>query len=96
MALWDGSICEAGDHGLGGTRVKAVITAVCFGTRLRPLTNSVPKPMIPMSSKPMMEHIIGLHRHHGFEDPVTLIYFQPEVPSAISVMAVNSARRWPT
>ena len=77
--LWDGSRCEAGDHGLGGTRVKAVIMAGGFGTRLRPLTNSVPKPMIPMANKPMMEHIVALLRHHGFEDLVTLLYFQPEV-----------------
>ena len=77
--LWDGSRCEAGDRGLGGTRVKAVIMAGGFGTRLRPLTNSVPKPMIPMANKPMMEHIVALLRHHGFEDLVNLLYFQPEV-----------------
>lgn len=59
--------------------MRAVIMAGCFGTRLRPLTNSVPKPMIPMSNKPMMEHVTALHRHHGIDDLVTLVYLQPEV-----------------
>jgi mannose-1-phosphate guanylyltransferase/phosphomannomutase len=58
--------------------VKAVILAGGFGTRLRPLTNTVPKPMIPMANKPMMEHIVDLLRRHGISDLVTLLYFQPE------------------
>jgi mannose-1-phosphate guanylyltransferase/phosphomannomutase len=58
--------------------VKAVIMAGGFGTRLRPLTNNVPKPMIPMVNKPMMEHIVDLLRRHGIADLVTLLHFQPE------------------
>jgi mannose-1-phosphate guanylyltransferase/phosphomannomutase len=50
-----------------------------FGTRLRPLTDSVPKPMIPMANKPMMAHIVALLKDHGFDDIVTLLYYQPEV-----------------
>ena len=59
--------------------MKAVIMAGGFGTRLRPLTNSLPKPMIPMANKPMMEHTVALLKDHGFQDLVTLLYFQPEV-----------------
>src|SRR5512136_1856518 len=62
-----------------GAPVKAVIMAGGFGTRLRPLTNSVPKPMIPMANKPMMEHIVDLLRRHGITDLVTLLHFQPEL-----------------
>jgi mannose-1-phosphate guanylyltransferase/phosphomannomutase len=50
-----------------------------FGTRLRPLTNNVPKPMIPVANKPMMEHILELLRAHGITDLVTLLHFQPEL-----------------
>jgi mannose-1-phosphate guanylyltransferase/phosphomannomutase len=50
-----------------------------FGTRLRPLTHNVPKPMIPMANKPMMEHIVDLLREHGITDLVTLLHFQPEL-----------------
>ncbi len=58
--------------------MQAVIMAGGFGTRLRPLTNNIPKPMIPMANRPMMEHIVDLVRAHGMTDLVTLLYFQPE------------------
>lgn len=58
--------------------MQAVIMAGGFGTRLRPLTNNLPKPMIPMANRPMMEHIVELVRDHGMTDLVTLLYFQPE------------------
>ena len=50
-----------------------------FGTRLRPLTNNVPKPMIPVVNKPMMEHIVDLLCRHGITDLVTLLHFRPEL-----------------
>lgn len=59
--------------------MKAVIMAGGFGTRLRPLTISISKPMIPMATKPMMEYIVALLKDHGFDDLITLLYFQPEV-----------------
>jgi len=49
-----------------------------FGTRLRPLTATLPKPMVPVANRPMMEHIIRLLRKHGFDEIVVLLYFQPE------------------
>ena len=59
--------------------MKAVIMAGGFGTRLRPLTNNIPKPMIPMANKPMMEHIVDLLGRYGITDLVTLLHFQPEL-----------------
>lgn len=38
--------------------MKAVILAGGFGTRLKPLTNSIPKPLVPLVGKPMVMHII--------------------------------------
>lgn len=58
--------------------MKAVIMAGGFGTRLRPLSNNVPKPMIPVANKPIMEHIVALLVQHGITDLVTLLHFQPE------------------
>jgi mannose-1-phosphate guanylyltransferase/phosphomannomutase len=55
--------------------MKAVIMAGGEGTRLRPLTSNQPKPMIPLVNKPMMEHIIGLLREHGFTDIVVTVAF---------------------
>lgn len=49
-----------------------------FGTRLRPLTANVPKPMVPVGNKPIMEHTVELLRAHGFDDLLVLLYFLPE------------------
>ena len=45
------------------------------GTRLRPLTSNAPKPMLPLVNKPMMEHVVGLLRRHGFDDIVVTVAF---------------------
>ena len=55
--------------------VKAVIMAGGEGTRLRPLTSNAPKPMLPVANRPMMEHIVGLLRKHGFDDIVVTVAF---------------------
>jgi dTDP-glucose pyrophosphorylase len=43
-----------------------VIMAGGLGTRLRPHTESCPKPMLPVAGKPMLEHIIECARAEGF------------------------------
>ncbi|MBL8000128.1 MAG: NTP transferase domain-containing protein, partial [Candidatus Kapabacteria bacterium] len=57
---------------------KAVIMAGGFGTRLRPLTLGVPKPMAPLANVPMMEHIVNLLKKHSITDILSVLYFQPE------------------
>ena len=56
--------------------MKAVIMAGGEGTRLRPLTSNVPKPMMPLANRPMMEHIVDLLKHHGFDDIVVTVAFK--------------------
>jgi len=58
--------------------MKAVVLAGGFGTRIKPLTYSLPKPMLPLAGKPILEHVINLLRSHGFEDLILSLYFQPE------------------
>ena len=55
--------------------MKAVIMAGGEGTRLRPLTSNLPKPMMPLVNRPMMGHIIDLLRSHGFDDIVVTVAF---------------------
>ena len=57
---------------------KAVIMAGGFGTRLRPLTMTIPKPMVPLANRPMMEHIVNLLKRYGVHDMVSVLYFSPE------------------
>ncbi len=50
-----------------------------FGTRLRPLTASIPKPMVPVGDKPLMQHVVEHLAKHGFTQQNALLFFQPEV-----------------
>ncbi len=45
------------------------------GTRLRPLTSTTPKPLVPLANRPMMEHVLHLLRRHGFDDIVVTVAF---------------------
>src|SRR5919107_386500 len=59
--------------------MQAVIMAGGEGSRLRPLTSNMPKPMLPIANRPMMEHIILLLRKHGFTDLVATVQFLSSV-----------------
>ncbi|MFU8890444.1 MAG: nucleotidyltransferase family protein, partial [Anaerosomatales bacterium] len=59
--------------------MRAVIMAGGEGSRLRPLTSLQPKPMVPIVNQPVMEHIIGLVKHHGITDIVATLAFMPQV-----------------
>ena len=58
--------------------MKSIIMAGGFGTRLRPLTNNLPKPMVPMANRPILEHIIELLKKTSITALAALLYFQPE------------------
>ena len=58
--------------------MKAVVMAGGFGTRLRPLTAHLPKPLVPVGNVPVMEHIVRLLKRHGFTDLAVLLYFLPD------------------
>lgn len=59
--------------------MKAVIMAGGEGTRLRPLTCNVPKPMVPVANRPVMEHIIELALKHGIKDLAVTLQYLPGV-----------------
>lgn len=58
--------------------MKAVVMAGGFGTRLRPLTEKLPKPMAPVANRPMMEHVVRLLAAEGIDDLDVLLHFFPE------------------
>lgn len=48
--------------------MKVVILAGGFGTRLSEYTDSIPKPMVPIGNKPIIEHIMNIYAGYGFND----------------------------
>lgn len=60
--------------------MKAIIMAGGEGSRLRPLTCDLPKPMVPVMNRPIMEHIIELLKSNGItEIGVTLMYLPQKI-----------------
>ncbi|KAK5836659.1 Mannose-1-phosphate guanyltransferase [Gossypium arboreum] len=59
--------------------MKALILVGGFGTRLRPLTLSVPKPLVDFANKPMILHQIEALKAIGVTEVVLAINYQPEV-----------------
>ena len=48
--------------------MKAMILAAGKGTRVQPITHVIPKPMIPILQKPVMEFLLELLKEHGFKE----------------------------
>jgi len=59
--------------------MKAVVMAGGFGTRIQPLTNSRPKPMLPILNRPMMEHTMMMLKDLGITEFIVLLYFKPDI-----------------
>ena len=58
--------------------MKAVILAGGLGTRLRPLTNKKPKPMLPLGKKPLLEHLIEWIKKNDVKDIVLCVSYLHE------------------
>ena len=58
--------------------MKAVILAGGLGTRLRPLTEDIPKPMLPISGKPILGHVIDHLKSHGITEIIITAGYKKE------------------
>lgn len=58
--------------------VEAVVMAGGFGTRLHPLTYSVPKPMLPVGDRPILERIVGRLAAAGIQDVNITTHYMPD------------------
>ena len=74
--------------------MKAIILAAGLGKRLRPITNSIPKPMIKIYDKPILEYIVNDLVNFGFDEICIVIgyngnqikkYFHFRFPSLLLV-----------
>jgi histidinol-phosphate phosphatase family protein len=69
---------------------QAVILAGGRGTRLRPLTDTCPKPMVEIHGKPFLEYLVEMLREQGFERIFLLLGYLPEVIQEY----FGDGRRW--
>jgi histidinol-phosphate phosphatase family protein len=58
---------------------QAVILAGGAGTRLRERLGDLPKPMIPIDGKPLLEHHVALAKQHGFTDLVFFVHHRADL-----------------
>jgi len=59
--------------------MRAVLMAGGSGTRLRPLTCDLPKPMVPVLNRPIAEHIVNLLKHNGIKEIIATLHYLPDV-----------------
>ena len=59
--------------------MKAVVLVGGFGTRLRPLTLTTPKQMLPVVGTTMVEHVIGGLGAHGVDEVVLSLGYKEDV-----------------
>jgi NDP-sugar pyrophosphorylase family protein len=54
--------------------MKAMIFAAGMGTRLKPLTDTMPKALVPVGGKPLLQHVIEKLKHAGFDEIIINIH----------------------
>jgi mannose-1-phosphate guanylyltransferase len=58
--------------------VQAVVLVGGFGTRLRPLTLSTPKQMLPVGNRPMLERVVEHLARHGVDRAILSLGYRPD------------------
>src|SRR4030065_578674 len=66
-----------------------MILAAGVGSRLDPLTRNLPKPMVPIINKPVMEHIIELLARNGFSEIMVHLYHPRDQHEALCTIALS-------
>lgn len=64
---------------MGGFGLKAMIMAAGVGSRLMPLTLDIPKPMVPMANRPLMEIIVELLGDCGINEMIANLHYHAAV-----------------
>jgi NDP-sugar pyrophosphorylase family protein len=59
--------------------MKIMFLAAGLGVRLKPLTDSLPKCMVPIQGKPLLEHNINWAKRFGFTEVIINLHYKPEV-----------------
>lgn len=59
--------------------MQAIILSAGFGSRLRPLTDKIPKVMVPIGGKPILEHHIEQFKKYGINEFLINLHYLPDV-----------------
>ena len=70
--------------------MKAIVLAAGKGQRLRSIVKDIPKPMIKVNGKPILEHNIELLKRYGITDIYINLHYLPEVISSY----FNNGKKW--
>ncbi|MBR3475326.1 MAG: nucleotidyltransferase family protein [Oscillospiraceae bacterium] len=62
--------------------MKAILLAGGQGTRLKPVTGDLPKPLVPLLGRPLAEHILRLLHRNGFDRVCAALRYRPEAVKA--------------
>lgn len=68
--------------------MKAMIFAAGLGTRLKPLTDSLPKALVPIAGKPLLEHIILKLKAAGYDELIVNVHHFPD--QIIDFLKINN------
>jgi mannose-1-phosphate guanylyltransferase/phosphomannomutase len=71
--------------------MKVFIMAAGLGTRLRPLTYSIPKPLVPIVNTPVIGHLMNNLKKYNMKDVVVNLHYQPEL---IKEYLENNNKKW--
>ncbi len=58
--------------------MRAMVMAAGLGTRLQPITNAIPKPVVPVCNVAIVEHLVRLLGSHGVEEVIANLHWFPE------------------
>ncbi len=75
MQSFNGGSCVNNQRGVF---VNAVILAGGFGSRLKPLTDNLPKPMLPLANVPMLDYVVSHLYSSGIKHAVLTLGYRPE------------------
>lgn len=57
---------------------RAMVLAAGFGERMRPLTDTTPKPLVPLMGRTLIDHVLDRLHHAGVETAVVNVHYLPE------------------
>jgi len=77
--------------------VKAVVLVGGEGTRLRPLTETIPKPLVPLVDRPSLDHVLDHLARHGVHEVVlSSSYLEPTFHAFLEARHGDPAITWIT